>query len=244
MKVKLAILFFGTASLFCGNAQAGFAFNYDVNMYAPVSGEPNEDPVGGIWYTYLAATGTTNPILGNGLIMCSGDSRAVGVLGWQGPYAAVDFLSTPPEMITSDPGTYTPGVITSRDSNVKAKTAYLVDQMYSTLGGTLLDTECHADALTAAVQTIWSGLSYTYNVTGDDTGEATLRDGYYHSYMASVAGVTAANYTSSKAVWLVGSDKQVLFAEFLDFTPIPEPSSNVGLMALVSLGLFIRQRRV
>ena len=229
MKVKLAILFFGTASLFCGNAQAGFAFNYDVNMYAPVSGEPNEDPVGGIWYTYLAATGTTNPILGNGLIMCSGDSRAVGIQAWQGPYAAVDFLSTPPEMITSDPGTYTPGVITSHDS---------------TLVGTPLEIECHADALTAAVQKIWSGLSYTYNVTGDDTGEATLRDGYYDSYIASVAGVTAANYTSSKAVWLVGSSKQVLFAEFSDFTPIPEPSSNVGLMALVSLGLFIRQRRV
>jgi len=253
MKTKLALLFFATASLFCGHARAGFAFNYDydVNIYQPVASEWTEDTYGGIWYTNLAAHGIDSPILGHGLIMCTGDFRDVIVNTWAGPYAALDFLSATNLAIAADPGNYTfptsgGFTLASRTPDVKAQTAKLIDQMSGTLvlpsdlQGHEADDwiECKADALVAAVHNVWSDVTYVPTSEKGEEWEIDQKNAYYGAYMASIEGVTAANYTTSGSVWLVGQSTQVLF-----FTPIPEPSSNVGLLALVTFGLFFRQRR-
>ena len=131
MKKRFAILASAAVAVSVGHLKA-FTYQYDVILTSPVATEWTEDPDGGIWHANAASSADHNQVFStNGLIMCTGDQRTVGIGSWYGPYASVDLLSGAAPTVGSDPGNYGPGFdLASRTPDVIAKTSYLLSLIH------------------------------------------------------------------------------------------------------------------
>ena len=252
------------------------AITCNVQLTTPTTSEWGQDLYGGIWNANVANSADPSQTLSNGLIMCTGDLDDIYIGQLTGSYTAVDFLSASPSQIAGDPGHYAfpPGFsLASRTPNVQAQTAFLIDQLDNVLvqptnlQGLTTDQwiGCKGDALTGAIHKIWDGVDFTPSSAPLEEPIETIE---YNAYLAAAAGINAANYTSSQALWLTNSNgSQVLFSKWSATYPpeiigdslfapsvgpaagsaaVPEPSTLTVWLSLGGLGVvfgYVRRRQ-
>ena len=214
---------------------------FDYSLTSGTWAHPSGDGGGGIASGVLKHTVSGTVVPTTGYLVCDGDERNIWLNTTHPTYSWVrilDVTDAQANNITSGapysgiwpnytPGNYTGYTVPYRNADVRARTAWLVDQMTSAATG----ADANKDwGLQWAVWTTWSGYTLPSGLQ-----PATVT--WYNTWLTQAAGINAGNYTNSNAIWLVANGIDNTRYQNLFMVMVPEPAF-VQLPALLIMGGF------